>query len=1564
MARTEAATSLKLLQEQVGPLEDSREEFIRWMAKFERHSAYQKFPAWILDFGKARPSKAARGKMSLRDQYHEMNAYEAIMNLCSGHPVELQLTSVEVGDGQDAFRTVFTHYFEDTPEGIGRASADFYKLSMDTTDCTLSQFITLVTTRADILQLLTGEKITDRQRVVQLMGGLLPDFKEMTFIINDWQSSDRTMQKCTAKLLSYAKSEKLTTRTRAGDARARNKTYHQASDTPSPPSAPTRWTGRQWLGAAGDCQQWLYFDAKNSLSGCPRKGYCRFNHPPGRGGYRQDGGHKRQDNRQGNRHASPKVNMVRRQPPVALCSHCGEEGTHWAKKCPDRLADREQDAHSRHRTLSVRSQAADTSSRARSYRTFSPLASGFLDSSDDAGGRPERSHADDDGTGAVRRPDHVFTASTSTMFTPRSATPASHLMSACLAIVVSAVAALRLSKAAVLAVLLVLASCYVAIVRAGPTLGASAYVHGVNGTSPLGRQYEWCADTGTNRFVTNDQSDFIPGSLRNVSTVVAVGSGNVTSPAYGDVFVSSPDNDVLIRCTDVLLLPDCATKLMPATPFTRAGCTITFGGNRVALNAADDSPIFSGQEVDGLFFFHSETVHQPYEQPDQQPDHAQGQVTGILESWATFFGLPVGRKTVTPERPDFGKNLLESHWALGHMNFNLIRKLFALKPGTNPECAACTMGNSRERPLSKTKKPHQRSTRPNHRVHLDIGFLKGGKCFQVAVDDWSRKTYSDVLDTKADALKSFQAFQRRRDNDQAPWRLAILKTDSEPLYCSKLWDDMCDAEGYEREYSSRYKHGQHGVAERTIGLLGPSHRAMMIHGNAPREDEEDSMLHATVIRNNTPTKANDGWTPNEKEAGTKLAINKRVLAAPIFCLCFAHVYEQERAKNEDRGVACVYLGYDERNNAFRVKEWATGKKYWTADVTFHPNRFPYRANPQRFTDWLHQFDADAPHVTTPVSLTAPPRNAPRDHPQRDRRPSDKAIDNARTLVLADPVIHAFFQHSFGPDPKNWAEAMASPYAEEWIAARLDEKQSFADHGVYDLVPRGEAGRKHIFKSRPVLKIKVNPPTVDAPKGTLDKFKFRSTIAAYKHMLQEGIDYAEKYASTVRWNSVKILLAIAVKFDFDVRLFDIKTFFLYGVLDQPVYMEQPDGWDTPQFPKEEYICKLKKTLYGLPQASNRAQQTLLTNLTEKGEFQSLDSDDCVFVTVTPNISSSTVAQPMTPSDSGYAAMATHVDDCLSIGHAEGLDNFQTTLQRKFKITVTTNPTVYAGVQIERDRPRKWLKLHQLGHHTKILEKHNMMDCKHADSPMLPGTAKAMMLLPTDPPDPEALKEYQSLVGDLIWLIKTRPDLLFTINLLSRFLQCATKRHLDIARGRPLRFLRKTINYGLIFSPGDGEWIVSGASDSDLAGDLKTARSTLGHYLRLGQFGSIVTHSGLDRKISTATGQAETYAMQGAVKDTVWVRRFMSELGVPMDRPTPLRTDNDGVLKQSTKTINHTVAKHYRIAQAYIRQHVQDETVEVLGENTDDNETDMFTKALNTPKFEKFSLPIMGPQSPPS
>ena len=130
----------------------------------------------------------------------------------------------------------------------------------------------------------------------------------------------------------------------------------------------------------------------------------------------------------------------------------------------------------------------------------------------------------------------------------------------------------------------------------------------------------------------------------------------------------------------------------------------------------------------------------------------------------------------------------------------------------------------------------------------------------------------------------------------------------------------------------------------------------MIQGNAPESDTCYALVYSNVIRNNTPTKANGGWSPREKLAGRKLPINKRLLKGPLFCLVFAHVYSEERRKHDPRAIPCVWIGYDPVSNYFLVKEWTSAKVYYTADLTWHPKRFPYRADPQRPLQWLHQYE--------------------------------------------------------------------------------------------------------------------------------------------------------------------------------------------------------------------------------------------------------------------------------------------------------------------------------------------------------------------------------------------------------------------------------------------------------------------------------------------------------------------------------------------------------------------------------------------------------------------------------
>ena len=116
------------------------------------------------------------------------------------------------------------------------------------------------------------------------------------------------------------------------------------------------------------------------------------------------------------------------------------------------------------------------------------------------------------------------------------------------------------------------------------------------------------------------------------------------------------------------------------------------------------------------------------------------------------------------------------------------------------------------------------------------------------------------------------------------------------------------------------------------------------------------------------------------------------------------------------------------------------------------------------------------------------------------------------------------------------------------------------------------------------------------------------------------------------------------------------------------------------------------------------------------------------------------------------------------------------------------------------------------------------------------------------------------------------------------------------------------------------------------------------------------------MSVCTGQAETYALQDLVKDTIWLKELVRELGYELSPSTSLGTDNDGVWKQSTKAFNHSGAKHYRLAQSYIRQAQRNRVINVESEDTDLNAADIFTKALSSAVFMRHQQTIMGPQQP--
>ena len=663
----------------------------------------------------------------------------------------------------------------------------------------------------------------------------------------------------------------------------------------------------------------------------------------------------------------------------------------------------------------------------------------------------------------------------------------------------------------------------------------------------------------------------------------------------------------------------------------------------------------------------------------------------------------------------------------------------------------------------------------------------------------------------------------------------------------------------------------------------------------------------------------------------------------LFCLCYGFIYPEERNKNDNRSFPAIFLGCDHTQRSYKLRCIHSGKVYWVCDVKFVCNIMPYR---QQMPGRISQHDPNYVDLEPDEFDEAPSRPdelAAAEHLGRVRGMSAGALQKFSTFIALSEL----------PDPSTWEEAMASPDAEEWVKAAAIEDANHEANGTWVLVDRSEAAGSKIFWSKNVYKKKLLPPDLDHPFGSIAKWKFRKTIQAFKAMLRDGVDYRESYAATPRWNSVRMIFAIAAHFDLDLELNDVVAFFLTAYLEagENIFMEQEPRVDD----KSGRICKLVKSMYGLPQAAFHAQQKLMLALARDGLMQTV-SDRAVVVK----------ASISGKAPHAEAMCSIHVDDSLSAGTPGGLAAVRDSLKKSFKITTDPEPLLVIGVQIERCRSHRWLKIHQHGYVIKLLTKEGMLDSKPASTPINKGMTKLTSYddgLPDTREDLVARKHFQKIFGELMWLAeKSRKDLRFCINFYGRMLRYAKAYHLGMIRGQPLRYLNGTRDYGLVYQSGK-DLTMHGAADADFAGDCVRMRSTIGTYGMLGEYGLIWDTGSLVKSLQTSTGHSETTAAASWCKEQQSAQVQLREFGLATQPRVVCRVDNAGVVKQAVNTTNHSAAKHYRVAQAYIRQKCDNDEVLLVQIASDDNPADFFTKALDSAPFEKHRFTIMGPQKNP-
>jgi len=409
----------------------------------------------------------------------------------------------------------------------------------------------------------------------------------------------------------------------------------------------------------------------------------------------------------------------------------------------------------------------------------------------------------------------------------------------------------------------------------------------------------------------------------------------------------------------------------------------------------------------------------------------------------------------------------------------------------------------------------------------------------------------------------------------------------------------------------------------------------------------------------------------------------------------------------------------------------------------------------------------------------------------------------------------------------------------WQEAINSEITSILKNRTWDVVDR-PSNRKPIT-AKWLFKLKKNA------RGEINKRKAR--IVARGFQQKEGVDYNDIFAPVVKWSTILAIIALAAKYNWPLHQLDVITVFLNGTIDEDILMEIPDGF--PGCDDSSKVCKINRALYGLKQSPKAWYDRISKWLQEHGLTQS--KSDCNLYFCRRN--------------GKLTILLLYVDDLIITGDdQETISKLKTTLQQEFEMTDLGDANSYLGVDIHRQPTG--IFINQKGYITKLLEKFNLQNCNPTNIPIDPKI-HLQKEMGTGQADPEL---YRSLVGSLIYLTHTRPDLSYAVSCVSRYMQAPENAHYQAAK-KILRYLRGTMDYGLFF-PSNNEGTFHTYANADWGRDLDTRRSTSGILHKLGN-SSIYWSSKLQPTVSLSSTESEYRVLTDAAKDIIHFRRLLQE-----------------------------------------------------------------------------------------
>uniref|UniRef100_A0A2N9EIQ9 Integrase catalytic domain-containing protein n=1 Tax=Fagus sylvatica TaxID=28930 RepID=A0A2N9EIQ9_FAGSY len=807
------------------------------------------------------------------------------------------------------------------------------------------------------------------------------------------------------------------------------------------------------------------------------------------------------------------------------------------------------------------------------------------------------------------------------------------------------------------------------------------------------------------------------------------------------------------------------------------------------------------------------------------------------------------------------------------------------------------------------------------------------------------------LKTKDEVSTVFQAFHAMVQT-QFSSKIQILRSDNGGEYINQRLQAYFQQHGLLHETSCSQTPQQNGVAERKNRHILETARALLLGAMVPSCHWGDAVATAVYLINRMPSKILHFKTPLHI-LSTHVSLPSILMLPPrtFGCVAFVHLHKNQRTKLDPCAVRCLFLGYGLHKKGFWCYDPTTNRTYITMDVTFleSENFYPSPGEPHEVSPETEHAElrneepgneaAETEHADLrneepgnegaenqePESPQSPYSSVPEDPLPPENVPEvstptaplhANVLDSSTSYVL--PVRHNRGKppNRYSPDEeerkskypianyvstqglskpfKTFTQTLSSYHIPssveealsdpEWAQAMQEELEALKKNNTWKLVPLPEG--KKIVGCKWVFSIKYKAD------GSIDRYKARLVAKGFTQTY--GIDYLETFSPVA-----KVLLSLAANLDWPLHQLDVKNAFLHGDLDEEVYMDIPPGYTGS--------------------AENQ-------NSMRKYGYRQSNFDHTLF---------------LKHRQSKVTALIVYVDDMIITGDdAEEISRLQEQLSTEFEMKNLGGLKYFLGIEVARSE--RGIFLSQRKYVLDLLTEVGLLECKPVDTPIVQNhrLGEYSDQVPADK------VRYQRLVGKLIYLSHTRPDIAYAVSVVSQFMHNPSEDHMG-AVIRILRYLKSSPGTGLMFSKND-HLNIEGYTDADWAGNILDRKSTSGYFTFVG--GNLVTWRSKKQKVvALSSAEAEFRGMAKGLCELLWLRSLLTEVGFPPSSAMNLFCDNKAAIDISHNPIQHDRTKHVEVDRHFIKQNLEEKIIQFPFVKSEDQLADILTKAVSSRNF---------------